>query len=280
MNLFRGQSALPFGPGHRRDHVNSFVGNDAMKIPHLGLIEDPVGMSHLHQFAKGAVSTQFGLVSGFSSRPVNDLNPFDSQVSRGATAAAIGEVALNHSGFGLVITMGLMNEAGSFLGASTQDERTSGHSSFANLAAMFDMGRGLSASAIATFGRSHGQTESGDVRYKAQTLSTSFGLMKKALFIRDDVFTLSWSQPNRIDQGDFSLHAAVDVNMESGAPIFGVIPVSMVPSGREQRWTLGWASPVGKQSSVGLTAMRRLQPNHNALAKPEDVAGIRFTRDF
>jgi hypothetical protein len=280
LHMFRGQSVLPFGPSHRQPSSNAFVGNDNMKIPHLGLLEDPVGISYGQQFHRGAVTTQFGVVSGFASRATNDLSIVNPLMSKSATSLALGEVALNRSGFGLTLTAGLMNEAGSFLGASTVGENTSGLSSFLSLATSYDMGRGLTLLASTTFGRSDGRMDSGDVGYVAQTKALSFGLMKKSLFARDDVMTVSWSQPNRIEKGQMALHTAVDVSMDTGAPIFGVIPVSMVPSGREQRFTMGWTAPVGKQSALGLTAMRRFDPNHNALAKPENALGLRFTRDF
>jgi hypothetical protein len=280
LNMFRGGSVLPFGAGHKGSAPSGFVGNDNMKIPQLGLIEDPTGMSYRQSFYGGAVSTRFGLVTGFSTTPTDDLIRTEAFVSKPSTSAALGEIAYLKHGFEVVLTMGSMNEAGSFLGAAVVTDKTSGQGSFASISATYHLGSGVSLMTSMTHGNSQGRVESGDARYEAQTKAVSFGLMKKSLFARDDVMTASWSQPNRIEKGQIALHAAVDVSMDTGAPIFGVVPVSMVPSGREQRFTLGWTSPIGKQGALGLTAMRRFEPNHNALAKPENVMGLRFTRDF
>jgi hypothetical protein len=103
--------------------------------------------------------------------------------------------------------------------------------------------------------------------------------LAQSVFAKEDRLAFAVAMPARVRSGSINRNAAADVNLQTGDPIYGVIPVSLRPDGRERRFELSWVSPV-KAGHLTLSAMRRLEPNHNASAPAESVLGARFSTSW
>ncbi len=276
--MFSGAGVLPFGVSHGDYRSQAFVGSDALKIPYLGLIDSPAGLAFGKRFAEG-YGVRLGLVASTEQGAARADRPFQPMMQEVTRAAGLVELSARWSGIELTTTVGSLTEDGSFLGAVNSHTRTSGDTGFFSVSAVRELAPGLSLMASFSRGRSEGATADRGADYSATTEARSLGLLKRAFLVKDDQLALSLTLPSRVTRGQVLLGAAVDVNMETGEPIFGTVPVSLAPQGRERRFELSWSMPV-RAGTLALTAMHRSQPNHDLDAPAQNLVGVRFMRAF
>lgn len=287
--MFNGAAVLPFGDSHAEALSNSFAG-DALKIPYLGLMESPTGAAYGTTLRRGSGSgigihdglhlgLRLGLITG-AKAGADRISEFVPVIMpRIRSNAALAEVSARLGGFEIIGTLGALGEGGSFLGAASSHVRTSAETAFYSMSAVHQFGGGLSALASYSQGKSSGRTDDKGATYAANTRAYSIGLLKRAFLNTDDRLALSVTMPARVTRGDVTVNAAVDVDLASGAPIFGNVPVSLAPLGRERRFELTWGMAV-RSGSVALSAMHRIQPDHDVRAASERLVGIRYTQAF
>jgi len=276
--MFSGAGVLPFGVSHGDYRSQAFVGSDALKIPYLGLIDAPSGFAYGQGLA-GNLGLRLGLVAGTNASAARRdglLQPFMQEVTQ---AAGLIELSSRWSGVELTATVGSLREDGSFLGAVNSHTRSFGDTGFFSVSAVRELSPGLSVMASLTRGRSTGGTVDRGVGYSANTEARSLGLLQRAFLAKDDQLALSMTLPSRVTRGQMLLGAAVDVDMETGAPIFGTVPVSLAPQGRERRFELSWSMPL-RTGNLALTAMHRSQPDHDLDAPSQNLVGFRYNRAF
>jgi hypothetical protein len=275
---FKGNGLIPFGVSHSDFHANAFVGSDALKIPFLGLMESPTGVAYGRSFANG-IGVRFGYLAGnAAANPVTV--DFDQPMAVSSNGSSLGELSAHIGRLQVVGTLGKLNEDGAFLGAVSSGVQAKGETKFLSLAAVYPLGNGLKALASATTGKTEGAFNAGSVAsYDTTTRAYSVGLLKKSFFTEMDQLSFSATLPSRVVSGGISLVAGVDVDRLTGAPLIGIVPVSLTPSGHERRFELSWMSPT-KTGSIGLTAMHRVEPNHDASAKSENAFGLRLAHTF
>ena len=111
--------------------------------------------------------------------------------------------------------------------------------------------------------------------------ASGFGvaLVKTATWTQRDRLSFSVSQPLRAQSGAINFDLPVDVDA-SGNVLRATESVSLKPSGRERISELHYALPVSKEATLGLAAIHRVQPNHEAAAPTERVVALRFSARF
>ncbi len=277
MMMFSGAAVLPFGASHSRYLASAFASDDALKIPYLSLVEAPSGIAYDAPLTK-TVGVRVGYVAASNASQFIAPGPHELYTQRIAGGAAVGDLSARFGALELIGTIGALNEDGAFLGSrGTEPGSLRGLTRFGSLSATYEVAQGLSALASFSQGSSHGLGAAGDATYRLSTQSFSLGLVKQGVFADADRMSLAAVLPSRVASGDVTLRAAVDVNMETGAPIFGNVPVSLTPRGREQRYEWNWSTPI-KGGSFGLTMMHRVQPNHDPLARSDNVFGVRLVQ--
>ncbi len=275
--MFSGAAVLPFGASHSQYRAAAFASDDALKIPYLSLVDAPSGIAYDAPLSED-VGVRFGYVAASNASQFTAPGPHDLYTQRVAGGAALGDLSVRFGRLEMIGTVGMLNENGAFLGArGTEPGTMRGVTHFGSLSAVLDVAPGLSMLASYTQGSSHGLGGSGDATYRLATQSFSVGLLKEGVFSDKDRMSVAAVLPSRVSGGDVSLRAAVDVNMETGAPIYGNVPVSLTPRGREQRLEWNWTTPI-KDGSFGLMVMHRVQPNHDPMARPDTVFGLRLVR--
>ncbi len=275
--MFSGAAVLPFGASHSGYRASAFASDDALKIPYLSMVDAPTGMAYDAPLSEN-VGVRFGYIAASNASQFVAPGPNDLYTHRVAGGAAVGELSARFGQLELVGTVGMLNEEGAFLGArggEASDMR--GLTRFASASAIYDFAPGWSALATYTQGHSHGLGGSGDATYRLSTQSFSLGLLKNGVFGENDRMSIAAVLPSRVTSGDVTLRAAVDVNMQTGAPVYGNVPVALSPRGQEQRYEWNWSMPI-KDGSFGLTLMHRIQPNHDPLAPADNVVGVRFVK--
>jgi len=262
--MFRGAGLLPFGPAQTYPFGAAFAGNDTLKNPYFALMESPAGFAVGSAWATG-LGFKVGFVGG-------------EKAGVPATAAGLVEMAWRRSSLEVALTGGFVNEQEAFLGGAGA-ALPSGNTRFLSLSSSYAFGGGLYAVGTATRGRSDGSTFYGDSRLAALTDAFSAGFVKEGVFDRSDRIGFAYSLPMRVRSGSATLIMPISVVPETGAPIFGAVPIGLAPEGRERRFELTWATPL-RNGSFGLSLMRRLEPGHDASAPPETVYGMRFSKRF
>jgi hypothetical protein len=284
MIMFKGSALMPFGvanSAHAAEYTaNAFVGGDTLKIPYLGLVDAPLGLAVGQSLSKD-FDLRLGYVAGadFHAQHLDPLAPKFGPVSSGVM---VGELTTRIKNLSLTASLGHLGERGSFLGAASANTQSDGSTFFHSLSAVLDLGEGLSAMASYSGGKSSGAVDGGQLAsFSTKTEAFSLGAVKRGVFGKHDQLALSLAMPFRVTSGQVVLNAGVEVNMETGAPIMGQVPVSLAPQGKEQRYELSWSTPIAKgKGSLGLTAMHRLEANHNPNAKPENLVGFHLSRSF
>ena len=275
--MFSGASVLPFGTSHSSYQAAAFASDDALKIPYLSMVDAPAGMAYDASLSED-VSVRVGYIAASNASQFVAPGPNDMYTHRVAGGAAVGDLSARFGRLELVGTVGMLNEDGAFLGArGSEAGAMRGVTQFASASAVYDFAPGWSALTSYSQGHSLGLGGNGDATYKLATQSFSLGLLKNGVFGAHDRMSLAAVLPSRVTSGDVTLRAATDVNMQTGAPIYGNVPVSLTPRGREQRYELNWSTPI-KDGSFGVTLMHRIQPNHDPLAPADDVVGVRFVK--
>jgi len=262
--MFRGSGLVPFGPSQSYPFGAAFAGTDTLKNPYFALMESPAGFAVASEWAPG-LSLKLGFIGG-------------EKAGVSSSAAGIAEAAWRGGYLDVAVTGGFVNEQDAFLGGAGL-ALPSGNTRFLSLSASYALGSNLYAVATATRGRSEGATFYGDARLSAHTDAFSAGFVKEGAFSRNDRIGLAYSLPMRVQSGNATLIMPVSVVPETGAPVFGTVPIGLAPEGRERRLELTWATPL-RNGSLGLSVMRRFEPGHDRTAPPETVYGARFSRRF
>ena len=275
--MFSGASVLPFGTSHSRYQGSAFASDDALKIPYLSMVDAPTGIAYDAPLSED-IGVRFGYIAASNASKFIAPGPNDLYTHRVAGGAAIGDLSARFGRLELVGTVGMLNEDGAFLGARGYEAGSMrGSTQFASAAAVVDFAPGWSALGSYSQGSSHGLGGTGDATYRLSTQAFSLGVLRQGVFGENDRMSLAAVLPSRVSGGDVTLHAAVDVNMQTGAPIYGNVPVALTPRGREQRYEWNWNMPI-RDGSFGLTLMRRIQPNHDPLAPADNVIGVRYVQ--
>ncbi len=112
-----------------------------------------------------------------------------------------------------------------------------------------------------------------------RTQSFAVGAMWSAAWRDGDRFSLTASQPMRASSGSVTYNLPVEQRAD-GSLRYEQRNVSLVPSGRELLLQSDYAMPLKQLGRLNFSAGLRLQPGHDANAKPEMMAGVRYLRAF
>lgn len=113
-----------------------------------------------------------------------------------------------------------------------------------------------------------------NLRSRAATL----GLVKSSTWLRDDRMTLTVSSPMRATAGVMTFDLPKDVDAQ-GNVVRARHDVSLKPQGMERRYEATYTLPT-REGGWMFGLVRRLQPDHDRSAAPENMAAVRYTRSF
>ncbi len=134
-----------------------------------------------------------------------------------------------------------------------------------------------------TFADTPGFANTGDslISRVSTTRSRAFalGLSRANLLHKSDRVALTLSQPLRPESGTLTLDLPTGVDAEGGL-VRANRAVDLRPSGRERQTEVSYLRQLGSTSSLGIFAIYRSEPNHDALAADERVVAVRYSAAF
>ena len=259
--LFDGNKYLPFAQNGMLQGTNAFAG-EALKNPYLSLTEKVRGYSFTTDLGHGA-----SLTAGSLNGPDKTGAALETSLVQGKWTDGRSE---------LTVQAGTQVGTSAFAGVS--ETGSSGVTSFQSFSASFapvDKWWLMSSFTQGTASVKGLDVISGG---SVTTQALSFGIVKEEVFSQKDRMGFSVTQPNRIVSGEVELTLPVSVT-DTGAAVYGKVPVSLVPTGHETVMELAWSVRT-KLGDVGASVSRRFQPNSDADAAPVSVLGVTWHNAF
>ena len=147
----------------------------------------------------------------------------------------------------------------------------------------YDFARDWSFAGQVTVAGTPGFVNTEDSLISRVSTSTSrafaFSATRTDFLHKSDRLGLTLSQPLRAESGAMTLDLPTAVDAQ-GEVIRTSRVVPFRPSGRERLAELSYARAVGKASAVGVAAIHRAEPNHDASAADERIVAIRYSAAF
>lgn len=107
----------------------------------------------------------------------------------------------------------------------------------------------------------------------------SFDIQHQGIWQRNDSLGLRLSQPLRVSHGGLMLDLPVSYDYATESATFGVVPLSLAPTGREIMGELSWHGMLF-DGRAAASLFYRNQPGHYADAPADTGVALRWSREF
>jgi hypothetical protein len=188
-----------------------------------------------------------------------------------------------------ILSVGVLRENGSMLG-SVQGQAMALNARPTTTFTSVSLGYALTASsslvAMASSGRTAGFGNADSLISQVSAVRTtaySIGLATSRIFNNQDRFGLAFSVPARVRSGDVILSGSVAQNSDSGALSFGSQVLNLRPTAIERDTELTYSTMFGRDGRLGKVTgaiMWRINPGHDATARPDWLMGVRYGKAF
>jgi len=244
--------------------------------PYLALADGGDGLA-LAQQLDDRWSMRVGLARGERG----DRDPHAS----GANALALGELVAVADGLRLGLQLGQLEEPDRVLDASGGGALGLGDGSsttFLGLAGRTELSSGVEVFGQASFGLTRpGGGEPGLVRDLSVLYSSSFGLglARRDLAVAGDRLSVAIAQPLRVEAGDAALDRPLGRTFE-GQIVRRRERIDLAPEGRELDLEIGYRVGLAGIGDLSVNWLTRVQPGHDAEARPDHALALRLQRRF
>lgn len=189
-----------------------------------------------------------------------------------------------------IVTIGLLRETGSVLGGgqpgTTLALNTRPTTTFTSVSLGYALTQRSSVMAMASYGKTEGfgAPESLMAQVSSvRTMAFSVGVATRQIFTAQDRVAVTLSVPAKVRTG--ALQAADSGARASYASTqeFGTPTLNLRPTATERDLEFGYTTMVGKGGRSGkLTGavMLRVNPGHDAVARPDWLTGVRYSHGF
>jgi hypothetical protein len=249
----------------------------AFASPYLGLADGGDGLALAQQ-----LDDAWSLRIGLARADRNEQDPYGS----GDNTAMLGElVGVVAEGLRLGLQLGQLEEQGRVLDASGGGALGLGDgasTTFLGLA-----GRAELTSRLDVFGQANlGLTRAGGegqglLRDLSMLFSSSFGLglARRDLARAGDRLTVAISQPLRVEAGDAALDRPLGRTFD-GRILRRRDRLDLAPEGRELDLEVGYRVGLAGVGDLSLNWLIRVQPDHDAEARPDHAVALKLHRRF
>ena len=94
-----------------------------------------------------------------------------------------------------------------------------------------------------------------------------------------DSLSLRLSQPLRVESGGLNFNLPVDYSYDTLQPTFALVPLALVPHGRELDAELIWRSPLWRGSAM-VSLFYRRDPGHYAVLRDDKGLAVSWGKSF
>ena len=256
----------------------------ALSLPMLAMLPAHHHLLMGHAIDEG-LKVKFGVLSTTGASALQEQFA-PARRSQSSTNAAVLEVA-KHGALGSVgVTAQRIQENDTYFGAIAGDAYRLSIDPITSAATVFgrlDFTRAWSIAGQYTIGSTpavNNTTESLIARISA-VRSEAFGieLVRLHSLVRNDRLSLALSQPLRAMSGEMTLDIPDTID-DTGAVVRRIQPVSLKPAGRERLTEFTYTRLLRNAASLSWTMIHRAEPNHDAGARSERIAFMRYATPF
>jgi hypothetical protein len=185
-----------------------------------------------------------------------------------------------------ILTIGILRESGTALGT----QQTPTLSSYVRPTTTFtsaSLGYALSARsslmAMASYGRTEGIGSPDSLIAQVssvRTMAFSVGLATRELFNSHDRFAVTFSIPAKVRSGTLQFSGPAP---SGDAPVYGAPTLNLRPTATERDLEFGYTTLFGRDGRMGKVTgavMLRVNPGHDANARPDWLTGVRYSYGF
>ena len=189
-----------------------------------------------------------------------------------------------------ILTIGLLRETGSTLGGG-QPGTSWGMNSrpttkFTSLSLGYALTPRSSVVAMATYGKTDGFGAPDSLMAQVssvRTMAYSVGVSTRQIFTSQDRLAVTFSVPAKVRTGA-QQNGDVDTRVSyANAQEFGAPTLNLRPTATERDLEFGYTTMLGKAGKMGKVTgavMLRVNPGHDANARPDVLTGVRYSYGF
>ena len=203
----------------------------------------------------------------------------------GANTLMLGELVRATDGLQLGLQLGQLEEQDRVLDASGGGALGLGAGSsttFLGVGGRAELSSALELFGQASFGLTRpGGGEQGLLRDLSMLYSSSFGLgiARRDLAVAGDRLTVAIAQPLRVEAGDAALDRPLGRTFD-GEIVRRRERVALAPQGRELDLEVGYRVGLAGFGDLSINWLTRLEPGHDAEARPDHALALRLQRRF
>lgn len=259
---------------------------DRFNAPYYGMVRDAshAGVSIV---AGDGGRLRFGALSGQGTVLADPFGQAINDRSKRFLSSAEFEQKMGRA-VGIV-SVGVLRENGSMLGSQLVQAlafSTNPTTTFTSLSVGYALSPSSSLVAMASSGRTAGLGATDSLLAQVsevRTVAYSFGYSAKQLWRTDDRFGLTFSMPAKVRSGALALGGPALQSPLTGALGDVTQPLNLHPTATERDLEMTYSTGVGpdaRQGRVTGAMMWRVNPGHDATAKPDWMLGVRYVRGF
>lgn len=188
-----------------------------------------------------------------------------------------------------ILTIGVLRESGSVLGTQHSPAlalNTRPTTTFTSLSLGYALSPRSSLMAMASYGKTDGIGSPDSLLAQVssvRTMAFSVGYVRRQLFTSNDRFAVTLSIPAKVRTGSLEYSGPALQAGDPGAPAFGAPTLNLRPTATERDLEFGYTTMFGRDGRNGkLTGavMLRVNPGHDASARPDWLTGVRYSYGF
>ncbi|HJV03001.1 MAG TPA: hypothetical protein VJ752_20860 [Burkholderiaceae bacterium] len=259
---------------------------DRFNAPYYGMVRDAshAGVSIV---AGDGGRLRFGALSGQGAVQADPFGQAINDRSKRFLSSAEFEQKMGRA-VGIV-SVGVLRENGSMLGSQLVQAlafTTNPTTTFTSLSVGYALSPTSSLVAMASSGRTAGLGATDSLLAQVsevRTVAYSFGYSAKQLWRPDDRFGLTFSMPAKVRSGALALGGPALQSPLTGALGDVTQPLNLHPTATERDLEMTYSTGVGPDARHGRVTgamMWRVNPGHDATAKPDWMLGVRYVRSF
>ena len=234
----------------------------------------------------GAPRLRFGALS-HDQALLDPLGPLLNEHSKRFLSSAEFEQKMGRATG--IVTIGLLREAGGAPGMqhtmgmmlSTRPTTT-----FTSLSLGYALNARSSLMAMASYGRTDGIGSPDSLLAQVSSVRTvaySAGYVRRQIFSGSDRFAVTLSIPAKVRSGSLAYSGALPQTVDPGVAALGAPTLNLRPTATERDLEFGYTRLLGKEGSQGRVTgavMWRVNPGHDANARPDWLMGVRYSYGF
>ncbi|MYM24704.1 hypothetical protein GTP46_18885 [Duganella sp. FT135W] len=188
-----------------------------------------------------------------------------------------------------ILTIGILREAG---GAPGQQHSLSmmlnarPTTAFTSLSLGYALTPTSSLMAMASYGKTDGIGSPDSLLAQVSSVRTvaySVGYVKRQIFTANDRLTFTLSIPAKVRSGSLEYSGALPQSVDPGVAALGAPTLNLRPTATERDLEFGYSRMLGRDGKSGRVTgavMWRVNPGHDATAKPDWLTGVRYSYGF